>query len=104
MAGVRGGWARSRPVAMETMSFPVGSYLKSETDAVSNIRTHEQLTLTKKGIVGAKLNAVDRVTQCYKAELLHSLLFHSVQVFNLPPKALYCPSSGSVHQVNYIIR
>ena len=63
---------------METMSFPVGSYLKSETDAVSNIRTHEQLTLTKKGIVGAKLNAVDRVTQCYEAELLLS-----VQVFSL---------------------
>lgn len=41
---------------------------QTETDAVSNIRTHEQHTLTKKGIVGAKLSTVYRVTQCYQAE------------------------------------
>lgn len=80
---------------METMSFPVGSYL-SETDAGSNIRTHDQRTLTKEVIVGAKLNPVCRVTQGYKAELLQSLLFLSVQVFKVPLNVSYYPSAGSV--------
>lgn len=56
-------------VAKEIRSFPVESYLKSKTDAVCNIQTHEQHTLKKRGIVGAKLKPVYRVTQCYKAEL-----------------------------------
>lgn len=37
---------------------------QTETDAVSNIRTHEQDSLTRKVIVEAKLNIVYRVTQC----------------------------------------
>lgn len=48
---------------------------QTETDDVSNIQTHEQHPLTKKVIVGAKLNIAYRVTQCYQASSLRQYYF-----------------------------
>lgn len=58
--------------------------ISSGTDAVSNIKRPDQCTLTKKGIVGAKLKTVYTVTQSYTTEQLRSFLFYSVRVFKVP--------------------
>lgn len=69
MADLGGDGQGAGPVAMETV-FSCRVISQSETDAVSNIRTHDQQhTLTKTGIVGAQLNTEYSVTQC-KAVLL----------------------------------
>lgn len=81
-----GGRARSRAVAMETMSFPVGSYLRLKQMLWATYRRMSSILLQRRGIVGAKLNTVFRVTQ---AELMQFILFYSFQVFKVPLKALH---------------
>ena len=93
MAGVGGGGGKEQGCRHGNYVFSCRVISQTETDAMSNIRTHEQHTLTKEGIVGAKLNTVDRVTQCYHAVLLQFLLFHSAQVFKVPLQASYYQST-----------
>lgn len=97
-----GGWARSRAVAMETMSFPVGSYLRLKQMLWATYGHMNSTLLQRRELLEPRWT-VYRVTQRYRAELLQTFLFQFVQVYKVPLTASYYPSTGYVHAVNHII-
>lgn len=58
MAGVGRGVGKEQGCRHGNYVFSCQVISQTETDAVSNIGAHEQHTITKKGIVGAKLSSV----------------------------------------------
>lgn len=94
----KGGWARSKDVTMETMSFPVRSYLRMKQMLFVTYWCMSR-TLTKEAPVGANLKAVYKVSRCFQAELL----FQPAQVFWVSLIGLCHPSTGSICEANRVI-
>lgn len=94
----KGGWARSKDVTMETLSFPVRSYLRMKQMLFVTYWCMSR-TLTKEATVGAHLKAVYKVSHCFQAELL----FQPAQVFGVSLIGLCYSSTGSIYEAKHII-